>query len=166
MLSASTWSQPTGDIWTQTFKAIDFAATSRASFRLACRPENPLSAVPQYRQLCPKLEVIPDSVIETAGLPYLKQYLTEAVALQAITFWSSSRGKTLSKKIIREIETGEYNQLNAEDVKVLNIANQSEYGRALSSFASDRAQGTAVAQAMLAYVPNPSFKRDWLKPAP
>lgn len=157
--STDVFSQPATDLWTDTFKAINFVATSKAAARVGCRPENPLSAAPQYKLLCPNLNDIPDAIIETAALPYLKHHVTEGVARQAIAFWSSDRGKSLHRKIVKEIETGVFNQLNTEDLKMLDTANQTEYGRALNALANDKAQSLAVAQAMLAYVRNLPFNR-------
>lgn len=146
-------SQSGDDVWVKALRATGYAAVSKAAAKPGCNPENPLSATPQYRQLCPKLASIPDSVIELAALPYFKRYLTEDLARQAMAFWSSNRGKDLTKKIVKEIETNVHNQLNVEDFKTLDSANKTDYGRALKLFASDREQGIVVARAMLAYVP-------------
>lgn len=147
------WGQAGSDLWTQTVKAIGFAATTKAGIRVGCALGSPLSSNASYIVLCPKLDAIPNSVIESAALPYLKQYLTEDSARQATAFWSSDRGRKLTSKIVREIETGVYNQLNADDLKLLNSANQSEFGRTLKSFAMDKEQGRAVIRAMLDYEP-------------
>lgn len=147
------WGQAGSDLWTQTVKAIGFAATTKAGIRVGCALGSPLSSNASYIVLCPKLDAIPNSVIESAALPYLKQYLTEDSARQATAFWSSDRGRKLTSKIVREIETGVYNQLHADDLKLLNSANQSEFGRTLKSFAMDKEQGRAVIRAMLDYEP-------------
>ena len=145
------WGQPGSDLWTQTMQAIGFAATAKAGIRVGCRPGNPLSSTVSYVLLCPKLDSIPDSVIESAALPYLKKYLTEDGARQATAFWSSDLGRKLKGKIVREIETGVYNQLDADDLRRLNSANQSEFGRTLKSFGMDKEQARSVVRAMLDY---------------
>lgn len=152
--STTAWAEITDELGIETLKAVRFAATSKASIKPGCRPENPLSSNPAYKRLCPKLELIPDSIIESTALPYVKRYVSEDTARQAIAFWSSTRGQTLQDKMLREIETGTYKQLNAEDLEVLNSANQTEYGRTLRQFSSDKAQTSAVIKVMLNYEPS------------
>ena len=144
-------SEPKNEVWTKTFRAIEFAALARASFKPGCK--NHLSMTPQYSQLCPKLDSIPDVVIEAAALLYLKRYLSEDAAREAISFWSTTRGRDLNKKILREIETGIYGQLSAADLEMLEKVNRTAYGRALYAFSADKEQGAAVARAMINYVP-------------
>ena len=145
--------QAQSDAWAQVLRATNYAATTKASFRVGCRQSSPPASTPQYRVLCPKLDAIPGQVIEAAALPYLKRHLSEATAHQAIAFWSSSRGAGISRKIVAEIESGVHNQLTEEDLRLLDAANRSEYGLALSSFARDREGSVAVARALLAYEP-------------
>jgi len=141
------------DIWHTTLKTIQFAATAKASFKAGCDPANPISRTPSSLVLCPKLDAIPDSVIEEAALPYLKQHISEKNAQDAIAFWSSDRGKALTKKILLEIEQGVYKHLDADDLRALASVNRTQYGRALKAFATDPQQNRAVARAMLSYEP-------------
>jgi hypothetical protein len=152
-LSGTVRAESPPDIWSQVIRATNYAATAKASFKVGCKPENPLSLRPQYQLLCPKLDSIPEAVIEEAALPYLKRHLTESTARQALAFWSTSRGASISKKIVQEIRTGALNQLTQSDLQILDKANKSEYGRALGAFAKDREGSGAVARAMLAYEP-------------
>jgi hypothetical protein len=151
--SISAYTEPNEHLWKQLFKAISFSETSKASFKPACQPSHPLASTPSYKELCPKLDAIPDSIIEAAALPYLKHYVTEDMAREAIAFWSSAPGKALTKKILQDIATGNFNHLDAEDIRLLNMVSKTEYGRALNALGKDNAQGSAVVQAMLYYAP-------------
>lgn len=149
LFSLKVSAEVTNDVWTKLLQETWFAQTARATFNKSCHSENPLSATYPFTQLCPKLHRIPDLVIESAALPYLKHYLNQEQAKEAIAFWSSDEGKKLLKKIILDIQTGVYTHLDANDLETLSRTNQTEYGRALSMFAADKEQGFAVAQAML-----------------
>lgn len=150
--------ETTGDeLYFQLFKALNYSETSRATFKSDCQHYDPLALAGtpdgQLKILCPKLDLIPDSVMETVALSYVKLHVSPKLARKAISFWSSNEGKRLKKKLTKEIATKKHDQLNADDIKLLQMANQSEYGHALGAFASDKAHGLAVVQTMLGYEP-------------
>lgn len=145
--------QAADEPWDSLLQSSRYADTMRGSFRTGCKPGHALSTTPAYVILCPKLDKIPSSVIEAVALPCLKQHVPENVARQGLQFWSSSVGSELSRKIVREIESGVNDQLSQEDLRSLDRANKSEYGRSLSAFATDRECSAAVARAMLRYEP-------------
>lgn len=145
------------ELYFQLFKDLRLSETSKAAFKSDCQHYDPLALAGtvdgQLKILCPKLDLIPDSVMETAALPYVKRHVSPKLARKAISFWSSNEGKRISKKLIKEIATKKYDQLNADDIKLLQMANQSEYGRSLGAFADDKAYGLAVVKAILDYEP-------------
>ncbi len=146
-------SQIDDEVVYQLLKTMSYSETAKASFKLGCQSNNPLSLTPQYKKLCPKLESIPASVIETAALPYVKHYVSTHLAKQAILFWSSFSGRKLTKKILRDIESGFKQPLDDDDLKLINLVARTEYGIALNKLGADKEMGVAVAQAMLNYEP-------------
>lgn len=140
-------------LWRQLVQTVNFAELARASFKPGCHPNNPLSATYSYNKLCPKIDMIPDSVIEETALPYFKYYVPPHLAREAIAFWSSDRGVALSEKMLKDIEAGTFVHLDKEDEKLLIEVNQTEYARVLGYVADDRELSIAVAQAMLNYEP-------------
>jgi len=146
---ASDQAQP----WSKALEVIGYAATARASFAKGCSQDNGLSTTPAYRVICPKLGTIPAELIERTALPYLQKHLSAPQALDAIEFYTSPIGRGLPPKILKEIETGKYDQLTAEDLQQMNRANKLPFGQALKQFAMDREVNIAVARAMLTYEP-------------
>ncbi len=147
LLGTNVQAKAVDDVWLQALKTIKFAAISRGSVKPHCSPIK----MPQYQQLCPKLHTIPDAVIENAALPYFKQHVSKDAAREAISFFSSEGGKAIQQKMIKEVETGIFDQFNEEDAFVMGARDQSEYGKAFNRFTSDKKQAMAVVQAMLAY---------------
>ena len=139
--------------WSSTLEAVGYAATAKASFARGCAKDHPLAETAAYLVICPKLNLIPSAVIEATALPYLQKHLTVAEARAAIDFYSSPIGRGLLPKILREIETGTYDQLSAEDLQNMEKANHTPFGQALKRFAMDQQAHVAVARAMLAYAP-------------
>lgn len=145
--------QSSDEVWHELLKAINFVEVSKAGFKSGCQEDNPLSSTHAYKMLCPKLDDIPASTIEAAAFPYLKRHVAKKLIPEAIAFWQSDRGRELTKKILKEIETGQFTYLDPEDLKLLSKINKTEYGQALYAFSSDNAQAAAVARAMLHYAP-------------
>jgi hypothetical protein len=108
---------------------------------------------PRLKDLCAKRIKIPDRVMEEAALPYLRQHVSERVAREAIVALQDEKQRWLSDKLNKEIASGKQDQLTAADLDLLQKRNESEYGRALFAFASDKEQGRAVARAMMNYEP-------------
>lgn len=146
--------QANDDVWVQALRAARYVDTARAAFRPGCNQSNPLSQLPQYITLCPKLEVIPNDVIEAAALPFFRSLVSEADAREAIAIWSSAERRALIPKMIREISSGVYNQLTPQDMKLLEETNRLPASIRLSRFSASKDVGRAVAQAMLAYEPS------------
>jgi hypothetical protein len=138
--------------WAEVLQAVSYAETAKASFEKGCKIEG-TNQNPSYLILCPKLSQIPNSVIERAAEPFLKEHLSESIAMQAKEFWLTPKGKMLRKKIIVEIKTGRFNQLTQADLKELDSANKTSYGQALLTFSKNAAANRAVARAMLQYEP-------------
>lgn len=152
-LSAAARAQERTEPWSTLLNVIRYAATTKASFRVGCKTGHLLSTTPAYLIICPKLDQIPDSAIETAALPCMKQHVAEDLARRAISFWSTPTGQQLSLKSVREIESGINDQLSAEELQLLDARNRSDFGLALSTFANERECSRAVARAMLRYEP-------------
>lgn len=139
------------DVFRKLLKSLGYAETNKARLEFDCR-ENPIfKSNHRLIVLCGKGSRIPDYVIEDAGLPYLKKYVSAQLAAQAIEILQLDIQRALSNKLIRNIASGKNDRLTTEDIRLLRLRNESEYGKALSSFASDKEQGTAVARAMLNY---------------
>lgn len=139
------------DVLRRLLKSLEFAETNKARLEFDCR-ENPIYKSNQRLVLlCSKGGRIPDYVIEDAALPYLKKYVSAKMAAQAIEILQTDIQRALSNKLIQEIVSGKQDRLTAEDIRLLRQRNESIYGQALSSFASDKEQGSAVARAMLNY---------------
>lgn len=139
--------------WTQLLEVIRYAETAKASFAAGCVAESPSSKTPMYAGICPKLTVVPNTVINTAALPFVRKHVSEAQARDAMAFYAAPTGRNLSEKVIREIETGRFDQLSPTDLQVLDATNKSPFGRALKAFATDREGNRAVARAILNYEP-------------
>jgi hypothetical protein len=152
-LPMSARAAPESSLGPKLLRAIQYAAVTRASFGPNCRGNSLVSQLPRYKSICPKLTAIPDDVMESAALPYLECHISHELAKQAINFWSSNRGRALTQTIIKEIETGRFDQLSPEELKMLDRANKTPYGRALKDFAADKRVSTAVIDAMSAYEP-------------
>jgi hypothetical protein len=141
------------DLWSQAATALRIGATSKASYGPPCQPGDPRSSLQTYREVCPKVSSIPDAIIDAASVPYLKRYLTEADAKEALEFWSSPSGKELLEKILREIETGVFNQLSPDDLALLEQVDNSNFGRALNKMLTDREWTFALIRVIHAYEP-------------
>ena len=150
---AGTAAQVRVEPWSTLLRVMRYSATLKASFRVGCKTAHALSATPAYLIICPKLDKIPDSVIETAALPCVKHYVPEDVARRAVSFWSTAAGEQLSIKSVREIASGVNDQLSEEELKLLDERNKTDFGLALSAFATDRECSRVVARAMLQYEP-------------
>jgi len=79
------------------------------------------------------------------------RHLSEPMAKRALDQVSSATWQSVGRKLIVEIATGKRDQLTEEDIAFLERENQTEVGKALSAFATDKEQGLAVARAALAY---------------
>ena len=139
--------------WAQMLQIIGYSATAKASFANGCLRDNPLSQTQAYLILCPKLGKIPASVIESAALPFVRKYVTADQAREAIAYYISPVGSNLQGKMLREIESGKYDQLSAVDLQQMDVTNKSAFGRALKNFSMDKEGSSAVARAMLRYEP-------------
>ena len=139
--------------WPRVLEVVAYAETARASLSKGCENGNPLAGTAAYLVICPKLKSIPPRVIEAAALPYLKKHLSVAEAQAAINFYTSPIGRGLMPKILREIETGKYDQLSAEDLQQMDKVNKTAFGQALKRFGMDKEANVAVVRAMLAYGP-------------
>ncbi len=140
-------------------RVLGFAATNRAQIEFSCRENLQFAANPRLMSLCAKRNLIPDTVIEDAALPYLKRYITTQVALEAVSVLRLEPEKAVSRKLIIEIAAGRQYLLTKEDPQLLKRRNESKYGQALSAFAADPEQGRAVARAMFEYEPGTSKRR-------
>jgi hypothetical protein len=139
--------------WAQMLEAVQYAETAKASFAKGCLADNPLSKTPVYTGICPKLARIPNTVINAAALPFARKYVSDSQARDAIAFYVAPAGRNLVEKILREIETGRFDQLSPADLQKLDAVNKSPFGRALKDFGTDREGNSAVARAMLSYEP-------------
>jgi NACalpha-BTF3-like transcription factor len=149
LMSSPTIAQ--SDVWHDLLSALKFADVNRARLEFDCN-QNPLYRTKDMLvALCKKRYELPNHVYEEAALPYLKKHLTESMAKQALAQVSGNTWQSLSRKLRTEIRTGKHDQLTQEDIDLLEKQNQSEVGRALSTFASDKEQGIAVARAILTY---------------
>lgn len=149
--SSTVQGRPVDDSWIRTLHALRFADIIKAGFKRNCLPSSPLSMRPEYQLICERLKVIPDSVIESAALPFLKTHLSNALARKAVDFWSTKAGASLRDKMLVELETGVENQLTAADLILLGKRDGSDYGLALGNFAGNKLQSAAVVRAMYAY---------------
>ncbi len=145
--------QTAPDVWERLIIVKRYAATVRAIYARDCNANTPIAQTPPYKLLCPKLASIPNNVIESAAIPYMRAHISREVAEEAVTFWTSVRGQELSKKIAKEVDSGIFDQLTSDDLCLLDEANKSRYGLALSAFATDREAASAVARAMVGYEP-------------
>jgi hypothetical protein len=139
------------DIWRKLLRVMDFSKINRATLVYACRETPQYKSTPKLVALCAKRDQIPNHVIEDAALPYLKRHVTERVAKQAILELSTDASIKLSDKLNLEIASGKQDLLSEADLVLLKRRNETEYGRALSAFASDKEQGRAVSRALLDY---------------
>lgn len=139
------------DIWHDLLRAMQIADANRARLEFECN-HNPLFRTKdQLVAMCEKRNKIPNHVFEEAALPYLKKHLSETMAKRALNQISSQTWQSVGRKITAEIRAGRRDLLTQEDIEFLEQQNQSEVGKALSSFATDKEQGIAVARAILAY---------------
>lgn len=142
--------EPKEGVLLRMLKVIRYSDIGRAAFHARC-------AVPKYdprpsvAALCKHLDSIPDSVIESAAMPYVKIYMNQELAQKAIEFWSSKSAQSLKDQLILEVRLGKNLPLTSEQSALFHLEEQSDHGIALRKFADDRAQGRAVAQAMVAY---------------
>lgn len=83
----------------------------------------------------------------------MQKHLSVAHARDAIEFYTSPIGRSLLPKILKEIETGRFDQLTAQDLQQLDRVNKLPFGQALKQFGMDRDVSIAVAKAMIAYEP-------------
>lgn len=141
------------DMWHVLLRSMGFADINRARLEFDCRETPQFASNSRLMDLCAKRNQIPDYVIEEAALPYLRQYVSERLAKQAIDALQSEDQKALSNKLNQEIASGKRDRLTSADIDLLEKRNATEYSRALSAFASDKEQGRAVARAMLNYQP-------------
>ncbi len=153
LVSLSTTSIAQRDIWRDLLYVMRFADINRAQLEFNCRETPLFSYTESLKELCKKREIIPASVMEEAALPYLKLYLTESLALDAIELLSRDLEETISEKLIVEISSGKRQSFTNLEIITLDRRNKSEVGRALSKFATDKQQARAVARAMINYKP-------------
>lgn len=153
IVTLSTTTSAQSNVWQELLRVIQFSDVNRAQLEFNCRQNPQFSSVSHLKALCQKRRVLPDQVIESAALPYLKKHISESLAREAIVQLSSKSSRTVGRKLIVEIATGKKYQLTQGEQAFLEKQNQSEVGRALSAFATDREQGLAVARAMLEYQP-------------
>ena len=129
--------------WSDLLRAISYAEIAKASFEKGCNTEEIKQTFP-YPIICPKLSHMPNSVIEQAAEPFLREYVSETIAIEAKEFWLTQKGEALNKKIIAEIKSGRFNQLTAADLKEMEIANKTRYGKALLAFSKDKVFGNST----------------------
>ena len=141
------------DVWHILLRSMEFVDINRAQLEFDCTETPQYMSNPRLKGLCAKRNQIPDYIIEEAALPYLRQYVSERVANQAIDALKAEDQRALSNKLNQEIASGRRDRLTAADIDLLEKRNATEYGHALSAFASDKEQGRAVARAMLNYQP-------------
>ncbi|MGJ8620237.1 MAG: peptidylprolyl isomerase [Methylophilaceae bacterium] len=147
--------QTNDELYSQLFKALDFAKRAKAPFKQDCQLTYKRLLIPALEKVCSKLKHIPDEAIETAALPYLKHHVSPDLAREAILFWESPNGKNLNKELIKGIET-QNPTLYADDMKLFKKSHQTKYGKALLNFAKDKAHADAVSQVLLEYEPSTS----------
>lgn len=134
-------------------RVIRYGEVSRAQLKRDCL-NNPLySSMERLAALCAKRDRIPLEVAEDAAAPFLKARMSTDLAEAALRFWESDIGRSLSEKIIREIETGKYDQLSEAERQLTKVQDMTDYGVVLSSMAKDKEAGRAVARALFAYEP-------------
>ncbi|QDQ25177.1 hypothetical protein FNU76_01720 [Chitinimonas arctica] len=155
-ITASGQAKKEPDVWLQALRSINYAATVKAGFVPGCKGGSALSLSKYYRLVCPKLYSIPNEIIESAALPYLKRHVSKDIALQAIAAWTSREGILLSQKMVLVIESGQKDLLTFDDLRMLDDRNRSEHGRAFGAFADDKEGSAAVVTAMSLYVPKHS----------
>ena len=146
------WAQKDA-VWRDLLRAMRFSEINRARLEFECRENPQFSSHPKLQDLCKKRPLIPDAVMETAALPYLKHHVSAQIAKEAIAALTSEPGRTLSRKSIVEIASGKHDQLTPEEIEQLGQQNRTRFSQALSAFATDREQGIAVARAMMAHEP-------------
>lgn len=151
MLLLSTTANARPDIWHELLHFMQFADVNRATLEFHCNQHPSFLTVDRLRALCEKRHRIPDHVFEDAAIPYLKKHISEPMAKRAISQISTKAWQSVGRKLITEIATGKQDQLTTEDIAFLEKQNQSEVGRALSAFSTDKEQGIAVAKAMQEY---------------
>ena len=139
------------DIWHELLHRLQLADTNRARLEFECKNNSLYQTMDRLIALCEKRNRIPDHVFEEAALPYLMRHLSEPMAKRALDQVSSATWQSVGRKLIVEIATGKRDQLTEEDIAFLERENQTEVGKALSAFATDKEQGLAVARAALAY---------------
>lgn len=169
ILALPTASVAQTDIWHDLLHAMRFADVNRASLEHDCR-DNPLfTSIVRIKTLCGMRDRIPDQIFEDAAMPYLQRHVTDLIAREAITALTSEPGRTVNAKVTAEVASGKRDQLTPEEIVLLQRQNQSEFGRALRAFASDREQGQAVSRAILEYAtqhPVPEDRRQTVIEAP
>ncbi len=139
------------DLFLQTFRTIRYADLSRASIHSECR-RSASWASPPVLVACKHIDSVPDPVIESAGLPFLKKYLSKEMAKNAIKFWSSGRARSLNDHLIREVKLGKQIPFGPGQLDLLTFEEKTDYGIAFRKFGADREQGIAVSLAVMRYV--------------
>lgn len=147
--SASATAQ--SDVWHELLQVMRFGDVNRARLEFDCRSNPQFSSMAHLISLCKRQELISNQVIEQAALPFMKKHLSERLAKQGIAQLSSKSARTITDKLIIEIASGKQDQLTQNELILLKQQNESEVGRALSAFATDREQGLAVGRAILEY---------------
>lgn len=140
------------DVWHELFRTMRFADINRARLQFDCRETPLFSSEPSLKRVCEKQHLIPDQIMEDAALPFLQKHFTEKIARQAIEQLSSATRREIGAKVILGILSGKGEPLTQVELEEVRKLNQSEAGKALLAFTSDRSQGFAVAQAILKYV--------------
>ncbi|MFZ6781227.1 hypothetical protein ACO0LD_30700 [Undibacterium sp. Ji83W] len=135
-------------------RVLHFAEINRGKLESTCRENPQFSVNSRLIDLCAKRNLIPDTVIEDAALPYLKHYLSTELAREAIAAYKLEPEKALSQKLRAGIASGKADELTQEELLMLKRRNASRHGLALSAFALDRERGMAVARAMFEYEPD------------
>ena len=141
------------DVWREVLRLMQFTSINHARLEFECRQVPRPAPTSVLQALCEKRYRVPDRVIEEAALPFLRKHVPEPLAKRAVVQLSSKPSQDVGQKLVTEIRTGKQDQLTQEDIVFLTQQNQSEVGRALGAFASDREQATAVVKAILAYTP-------------
>jgi hypothetical protein len=131
--------------------AADFAELNRIVLRKACNTSPEQIA----RPVCQKFDTVPDQIHAMAALPYFRKHLSMRQAEAALAFWSSPRGQSISKTMLRVEQCDDGSLLTPEQNSELDLFNRSDPGYALSQFARDPAQAQAVLQAISTYTGPP-----------
>ena len=130
------------EVYLNLLTVLRYADTFRMSVRQTC-PRLINSGNYKILNLCKNMNKITDSRINEEAVPFVSRCVSLVEAQEAIAFWSSPQGVEIQNKIISHMEAGG-GELNPEQIRLLDFANKSSYGRALAKFAEDVGASTVI----------------------